>query len=223
MCLDLTSRAESLLKDDMCICLDDLKNHLTESAPNSVDFFKEFFDFLATLQPIHQVYETGSTEWSENREYLNHEIISFCQSRHIPEDSNEYDAVDSLRQAFVSYIEGGVYGLYKGREALANWYPRVIFRKKICEHSLSGEIDIYRGTGELEYGRGMFGQSWTLDINVAHRFAFTHYRHGEHYENTQRVVLKSTISAENIYAYKQYPIQIQNEEILFSHMWPAYK
>jgi len=195
-------RAENMLRDEMCICLDDLRCHLASKVPTRLVFFKEFFDFLVELNPSHKNFELGSPEYYRNDEYLNNEILEFFRSRGIKDGTEEYFIIDSIRHAFISFKDGGLYSLYKNREA-ENWYPKVIIRKKIGENNLVGDVVIYRGTSKSEYKLGKFSQSWTLKEKVANEFAFKHYQIHSGYINTERVILKARINACHIYYYDE--------------------
>ena len=134
--------------------------------------------------------------------FFNNEILNFSQGRQIESDSQEYFAVDNIRHAFISFKSGGLYSLYKNREA-ESWYPKVVIRKKLCIHKLVDDVLIYRGTSKSEFESGRFSQSWTLEEGVAHDFAFKHYdSHGD-YVGTERVVLKARINARHIYYYDE--------------------
>lgn len=212
-----TSRAIILLRDEMCICLDDLQSHLTSAVPTKLELFGEFFDFLADLKPLHKHAELGSAEYYENDEYLNGEILDFSESRGIQSDTQEYPTVDSIRHAFISFKIHGLHHLYKNREA-ENWYPKVVIRKKIYTNHLTGDIVIYRGTCRAEFNCGRFSQSWTLSQEVAYSFAFEHYLGHAAYENTERVVIKASISAPNIYCYdesdNEYEVIVDERKII---------
>ncbi len=197
-----SSKSEHLLRDEMCICLDDLLDHLTSKVPAKIGIFNEFFNFLAGLNPPHQSSELGSPEYYENDKYLNREIMENCQTLGIKDDTDEYFIVDAFRHAFISFKDGGLYSLYKNRQA-ENWYPKIIVRRKIGKNNLSGNVVIYRGTSKEEHEIGKYSQSWTLKKEVAMDFAFKHYQHHEDYISTERVVLKSTISSRHIYYYDE--------------------
>lgn len=202
MNVEFSSKAEKLLRDEMCICLDNLRNHLISKAPAKLEFFQQFLDFIADLKPPHDHFEQGDFRCYENDDYLNKEILDFSENKGIVRDTEEYFIVDSIRHAFISFKFGGLYSLYKHREA-ENWYPKVIVREKLGSVTLKGEIVIYRGTSKYEYDSGQFSQSWTLKEEVAHDFAFKHYDIHDDYINTERVVLKSRINACHIYFYDE--------------------
>ena len=202
MSLELSDKAETLLKENMGICLDDLENHLISKVPSMLDFFLELLDFLSDLKPPHNAFELGDSRYHENDEFLNHEIIKFSAENGIERDTEEYFIVDSIRHAFISFSFGGLYSLYKNREA-EYWYPKVIIREKLRDITLVGELVVYRGTSKIEFDSGIFSQSWTLSEKIAHDFAFKHYDIHDDYLNTERVVIKSIINACHVYYYDE--------------------
>lgn len=65
-----SSKAVNLLRDEMCICLDNLQRHLISTAPTKLELFRDFFDFLLKLNPPHKEVELGSGTYMENDEYF---------------------------------------------------------------------------------------------------------------------------------------------------------
>jgi len=202
MTLSLNDKAKTLFKDRMCICLDDLSSHVSTKAPSKLEFFTEFLNFLADLSPPHECFELGDSRYYENDEYLNREILNYSENNGVERDTEEYFIVDSIRHAFISFNFGGLYNLYKHREA-ENWYPKIIIRQKLTDIKLEGELVIFRGTSTDEYNSGVFSQSWTLSEEVASDFAYKHYDIHDDYLNTERVVLKSRIKACYVYCYDE--------------------
>ena len=200
MNLELNDKAVTLLKDKMCICIDDLAEHIHCKAQSKIIFFQRFINFLADLSPPHDEFELGDSRYYENDTYLNREIFNFSEKNGVERDTEEYFIVDSIRHAFISFSFGGLYNLYKHREA-ENWYPKVIIREQLADVNLDGELVIYRGTGKEEWDSCVFSQSWTLSEKVANDFAFNHYDEHDDYLNTERVVLKSRINACHVYHY----------------------
>ena len=66
---------------------------------------------------------------------------------------------------------------------------------------LDNEIIIYRGTSLKEYESGTFSQSWSLDIDIARNFAFSHYFRQKMFSDTMRVVIKTEIIKSEIFYY----------------------
>ncbi len=213
----ISEKAEKLLRDEMCLCLEDLGNHLESTVPSKLDFFRDFFEFLVELNPPNTAVELGSSEYFENDEYLNTEIMQFSERFGIASGTDEYFIVDSLRHAFISFKQGGLLSLYKHREA-ENWYPKVVIRQRLGVNDLKGEIEIYRGTSKYEYDSGIISQSWTLKKEIAHDFAFKHYQNHGSYLNSERVVLKTKINVCHIYYYNEFDneqeVIIDEREIL---------
>jgi len=63
-------------------------------------------------------------------------------------------------------------------------------------NALPSEVTIYRGTDLKELTSDYYGQSWTLNKEVADFFAYKHYR-----TDKNRCVIKATIKKEFIYGY----------------------
>lgn len=117
MSFKLSKEAESFLINEMCICLDDLVNHVKNVAPAKMEFFQGFLEFIAILKLPHDSYELGDTKYHENDEYLDREIMGYSKKYGIERDTEEYFIVDSIRHAFSSFMFGGLEWLYKNREA----------------------------------------------------------------------------------------------------------
>ena len=200
--LKLSLKAKIFLSEEMCICLDDLQEHLIFQAPEKLNVLEQLLELLAVLKPPHDQYELGDFRYYENDEYLNSEILDFSENNGIKQDTKEFFIVDSIRHAFISFNFGGLLNLYKHREA-ENWYPKIIVRKKLGSIDLKGEIVIYRGTSKSEYDSRQYSQSWTLKEKVANDFAFVHYDIHDDYVKTERVVLKSRIMSHHIYYYDE--------------------
>jgi hypothetical protein len=69
MSFKLSKKAENFLICQMCICLDDLANHIKRKAPSKLEFFREFLEFLAVLKPPHDNYELFDSNYHENEDY----------------------------------------------------------------------------------------------------------------------------------------------------------
>lgn len=61
MNLELNDKAVILLKDRMCICIDDLSEHIHYKAQSKIIFFQRFINFLADLNPPHDKFEIGDS------------------------------------------------------------------------------------------------------------------------------------------------------------------
>lgn len=194
------NKALSLLRDEMCICLEDLQSKLISDALTKLKFFSDFFDFLAELNPPHKNAELGSYEYDKNDEYINSQILAFAEAGGIEANSQEYFILDSIRHAFISFKSHGLLHLYKSREA-ENWYPKIVIRKKLGSNPLNGDVVIYRGTSKSEFEHKRFSQSWTLSQKIAHDFAFKHYQDHDAYKNMERVLIRAKINVLDIYYY----------------------
>ena len=197
---------EKFLRDEMNICMVDLTDKIISDASQHQVFFGELIDTMINLKLPYEYSCLGSDENSENKKYISQQFSKFIEKYNITEEDMAYSIFDNLCHAFVVFKEFGLYGLHKNRAAEC-WYPKVIIRENIGSRDdidpLCDEIIAYRGTSKDEYDSKKFGQAWTLAREVADDFAFTHYPGQDCYENTQRVILKTTINKDFIYRFKK--------------------
>ena len=196
----------SLLSEKMGICLEDLNQKIISDASSNIIFFRELVDFILTLTIPFKYGELGHVNNEKNQKYLDEKLFNFFEKYHFEDDSSEYIIFDNIRHAFINYCKGGIIEVYKYREAEV-WYPKVIIKSNLGDKkaisSLNDEVIIYRGTSKDEYELGEFGQSWTLDEEVARNFAFVYYCNQDSYKNTIRVILKAKILKTNIYYHQK--------------------
>lgn len=203
-----SDKGAAYLKNNMNICLEDFNNKLLTDAENHLEYFKHLIDFMIALTPPHQysLIQCTDPKYMENDQFLNDRFFDFIKKYSISDDTNEYHISDTIRHAFLSFKEGGIYRLYKAREA-EGWYPKVIIRQNLGSRDSIGnlevEVVIYRGTSKEEYTSGVFGQSWSLSEKIANEFAFKHYSVHDGYINTSRVLMKSRIRNDSIYYYDE--------------------
>lgn len=200
----LSFTAKTFLTNEMNICTEDLCTKIFNDFPHKFEFFNSLIDFIISLEPpLKYIDSSHSNNWT-NRDFLNAKIMEFVENYDMNTESEEYIVFDSIRHAYIVFKEGGVLQLYKSREAEC-WYPKVVIRKNLGIAKdielLGDEVCIYRGTSRDEYETHSFGQSWTLDEQIAEEFAFKHYIGQPNYQGTQRVVMKAKIKKEFIYYY----------------------
>lgn len=195
---------EKFLRDEMNICTVDLTDKIISDASQHQVLFRELVDMMINLKLPYEYSGLGSDENSENKKYIIQHLYGFIEKHNITKEEPAYFIFDNLCHAFIMFKEGDIYGLYKKREP-ENWYPKIIIRENLESRDdfdqLSDEIIVYRGASRGEYDLKQFQQSWTLAKKVADDFAFTHYQGQDGYENTQRVVLKTTINKDFIYYF----------------------
>jgi len=198
-----TVDGKSFLSKKMGICLKDLTQKIISDTPTSIDFFKQLISFILTLNPS---LEYGKLDHANQNLFLNKELYAFFKKFNFDDDSMEHFIFDNIRHAFINYCQGGILEVYKHREA-EGWYPKIIIDSNLGDRNdierLNNEVVIYRGTSKDEYNSKTFGQSWTLDEEIANKFAFEHYEGQPDYENTTRVILKAKINKQHIYYYKE--------------------
>ncbi len=201
----LSEKAGNYLSQKMCICLEDLENHLSSQVPTKLPFFKKLFDFIIDIEPPKKYSEVACMDDIVNDDYINSEITSFSEQYHISKNTQEYFIIDNIRHAFVAFKSGGIDLLYKTREA-ENWYPKIVIRKnfrKLDVDHLPEQVFIFRGASKVELDSGNFGQSWTLCEKIAEDFAFKHYDGHKNYNGSIRVILETRIDKKYIYYYDE--------------------
>lgn len=204
------------LKCTLHICSQDLVEKISNDAPESFCFFNKLFKFMMELE-VPYSYDNdnlSNPNNSKNREYLNGQLCEFFYEYKYSKESTEYSIFDSIRHAFIHFKEGGILQMYQCREAEV-WYPKVIINKFIGKdediNSLNEPIKIYRGTSIDEFESKVYGQSWSLSEEIAHKFAFEHYRSQNWFQIENRLVLSSEISKCDIFYYDKYG---QEQEII---------
>lgn len=202
----LTDKCRKFLIEDMQLFLEELENKINSLGDEYQNFYSELLELLPTLMLPYDYQGIGSLENLSNNDFINKKLHEFRESYDLTEDQTDSPIFDSIRDAYVAYREGGVFQLYKYREA-DTWYPKVIIDDFIGNEvdiaELGDIVDVYRGTSLDEYESSFFGQSWCLDQNIAEGFAYKLYAGQADYIDTKRVVLKTTIDKKSIYYYSK--------------------
>jgi len=198
--------ASTYLLSNMCIDLENLNSKILTDAPNFEEFFTKLIDKAISLNIPNNYLDINNLDMMNKYDkIINSSLIELSEQYDIKEYSKEYFIFDVLRHSFLVFKRSGLLGLWKGREA-ESWYPKIIIKKTLEPnniHLLDSEIIIFRGTSKEEYESKNFNQSWTLDIEVAKKFAFAHYTGQKNHINTLRVILKTLIKRKYIYYYSK--------------------
>jgi hypothetical protein len=202
-----SKKTNSYLTNEICIDSEDLENKILKDI-NNHSFFNDLIEFMMNLE-LPNKYNSPLNK-DKNQKYINIKFYHFLKDNKLTTKSPEHFIFDNIRHAFINFKEGGVLQMYQYREAEV-WYPKIIIKNFIGIakdiDTLENNITIYRGTSQREYDSNKFGQSWTLDKNVAEKFAFIHYKGNELYKNTLRIVIQAEIKKEYIYYYKIHDIE----------------
>jgi len=111
------------------------------------------------------------------------------------------EVLDSIRHAFYVFSNQSVKDLYFHHENEC-WYPKILISKTIDVEELidyESTFIIYRGCDKSELADNSYGQSWTVNKEVAKDFAYRHYQNQSWFRKTQRIVVKAEIDKSNIY------------------------
>lgn len=194
---------EDYLKNKMNIDL----NHLFEEInkfPDDKSLIKEFLEILVSINLPYKEFELGDSEFYKNQEYFNEQCKKFWDKNNINNEKDGYYIFDNLRHSFYSYKFGGLIQLYERAEK-EDWYPKIVINSFLGKQEdidlLDNEITIYRGTSFNEYESGIFSQSWSLDEDIARKFAFVHYSGMINFSSTDRVLLKTVVNKDSIFYY----------------------
>jgi hypothetical protein len=204
-----SQKSESFLRDELCICLDDLANKILTDAPQETKFFKDMLDYYLTIKfPYDMNSNLNEFEIEENSIVFESELTSFYDGNELEDDSKASPIDEELYHVLRSYSKKGLSGVWYYREA-SLWYPKIIITKNFGSRDIVDSLDdivtIYRGTSQEEFESNKFGQAWSLKKNIANKFAFTHYKESDNYKDTLRVVIQAQISKYDIYHYREYP------------------
>ena len=196
---------EAFLRDSMCICIDDLTDKIFREAPQEIIFFNKLINYYISITfPHNSESNLTHIEKDENRGIFESKLTTFEENNALEDDSDASRIYDELYHALRSYTTEGLLGLYKHKDA-TYWYPKIVLSENIGSRddidNLDEEVIIYRGTNINEFDSKIFSQAWTLDKNIAQKFAFVHYIGQPNYKNTSRVVIKAKISKNDIYFY----------------------
>ncbi len=196
---------EDYLKNKMNIDL----NHLFEEInkfPDDKSLIKEYLGILVSINLPYKEFELGDSQFYENEEYFDEQWKKFWDKNGINDEKDSYYIFDNLRHAFNSYKFGGLIQFYERAEK-EDWYPKIVINSFLGKQEnidlLDNEITVYRGTSFTEYESGIFSQSWSLDKDIARKFAFVHYMRQTSYSNTKRVLLKTEINKNDIFYYNK--------------------
>lgn len=217
-----SNKVQEYITNEMSICIDDLTNKILNDVPNSSWFFNDLFEYMMKLI-VPYTYDPSNLSNpnnQKNNKYLDKKLYDFLKSNGFTEDSDEHFIFDNIRNCFIRFKENGIIRMYQYREAEV-WYPKIIINNflGITEdiEELDDEVLIFRGTSQAEYDSGIFGQSWSLSKSIANKFAFEYYKHQEHYQNSFRVILSTTIKKDNILFYEKNGIRKEDEVIVDTH------
>jgi len=59
-------------------------------------------------------------------------------------------------------------------------------------------MTLYRGCDIVEFEEKAFGQAWTTSLEIARKFAYSHYSNQEWFHKKNRVVLGTKFSKKNV-------------------------
>jgi len=209
----LSKKAYNYLTLGMCINLQYLKNEMLKINHKNLGILYKFIEFLIDLEIVN------SNSYFDIEDFINKEVDNFMKQNNLIESNKDYYIFDSIRHAFIGFKEGGILQMYQYTQN-EEWYPKITISQYIGIdkdiNKLDNELIIYRGTSKDEFISKKFGQSWTLNYNIAYDFAFIHYKHQAKYKNSSRIILKTIVSKDIVFYYKEN--QIEDEVIINNNL-----
>ena len=201
-----SKKGESFLRNEMCICIDNLRNKISIDAPEYIELFKNIVDEYLKLGFHSSTDRSLNTKQSKENKAMFESCLKYDETLTKLE---EYPKVRSIYEAFYfslrNYLNEGLSGVWYHQDCLS-WYPKVIITKNFGSRdvldSLNDIITIYRGTTEDEFNSNNFGQAWSLKKSIADEFAFEFYQNSDNYKDVVRVVIQAQINKNDIYNYR---------------------
>ncbi|MCB4763265.1 MAG: hypothetical protein LGB78_05105 [Sulfurovum sp.] len=197
------------LQDIMWLDLMDIQQEVEKNHEDKKKYFCQLFTLMNNkYKYFNQKFKNTSIEYHKD---ISSEIFDSIP----PEVIENYIAIE-MYHIYRSFCRGGIEDawLYSQHE---EWYPKIIFRERInSDISILGiEEVIYRGTRIEEYESKSYGQSWSLDKNIAKKFAYSQYKHTNS-SHGDRVVLRAVINIKDVLYYKKNTTAKENEVIVDS-------
>ena len=163
----------SFLSDKMFINIQEFESYLLAKFGSDASFFDNAVNFLLQDKSKSQFVGIDLPTFSQVRDCFWKRFSSFLLANGY-DDGPVFDYSYELFNYFCSYYFGGLSTLFKDRAP--DWEgPRIYLTHRICNHSqlkgLPNKITVYRGMCEAGYDNSSYGMSWSLDKEVAERFA----------------------------------------------------
>lgn len=157
---------------------------------------------------INKIRECEASEGKQNKEEVEEYIESYFLK--ITEDwpENEVRSVfETLMHVFRAFAVGGLIDLYQ-YQANEGWYPIIEITKVLKPNKIASlgppdkRLTLYRGCDMKEHLNKEYRQAWTLNLDVAQRFAFEWYEDQPWFNKKTRVILKASYFVGDVFFYQ---------------------
>ena len=119
---------EKFLSKKMSVDMIDLNETIEKNSMSQLEFFRKLIDTMLSFKIPDNYLDIGDFDLNHKYDNLiNTKLLTLAEQYGIEDHTMTYTIFDNLRHAFISYKLGGIYNLYKHREA-ASWYPKIIIR-----------------------------------------------------------------------------------------------
>ena len=185
----------TFLSNEMYINVQEFEQYLFSEFGDKASFFDMTVDFMLQDEANKAFENINIMEFSQVRKEFWGRFSGFLSS-HDYEDCSVFDYCYELFNYFCSYYYGGLSTLFKDRSPGWNG-PRIYLTNRISNEEqligLPNEITVYRGMSLTEYNSYSFGMSWSLDVEVAKRFAVNQSNTG-----IKTIVVQSSLKKCNV-------------------------
>lgn len=187
----------SFLSKEMFIKIQEFESYLLDKFGDNAAFFDNAVNFLLQDKSKSEFVGVDLPTFSQIRDSFWKRFSSFLLVNGY-NNCAVFDYSYELFNYFCSYYFGGLVSLFKDRAP--EWEgPRIYLKHRICSDSqltdLPEKIVVYRGMCEVEYYSFSYGMSWSIDKNVAERFANNNTQSG----NRSLVIQSSVNKADVLY------------------------
>lgn len=184
----LSSSTSTMLEEHMSIDICDLQRKLCSL---------QISPYANTLSGIIEQFSNALTSTNP----LSKILSIYDNYTDLHSNTSVHEVLDSLRQAFTLYADGGLHLLYTRQENEV-WFPKIVITSELTPndiHMLDDSITIYRGCDKSELLNNKYGQAWSTSIQAANLFAYTHYASQAWFNLSNRIVLTAFIERKDIF------------------------
>ena len=190
--MKFSKKCSDFLSRKLCIDIAEFEYELESKFGETSLIFDGLIEFMIDDDSLHAVSDLDVNSQLVEFDNFNDKCFKHLKSlASINEEVSDY--AYEMMCYFQRYYCGGLAELFKYRQA-ENLGPRVYLKNRIMDDciinkSLPSEIDVYRGMSVAEFDSYQYGMSWSLNEEIAKKFAFTTY-----YGQPRGVVVKARIN-----------------------------
>lgn len=193
----------AFMAENMKIVVESIESKLRESvcsefASIAADLISKSIDSIIKFEASGVARDLYHFHDNEAEEFINRH---FCEIEKTIKNEDVKQMLDALRHSFACYAYNGLHQLYTRQENEC-WHPKIELTEILQPNdieSLPDYITLYRGCDIVEFEEKAFGQAWTTSLEIARKFAYSHYSNQEWFHKKNRVVLGTKFSKKMCY------------------------